>query len=91
MINEGTAYGTALNPALRAAPAQPGLPGGTAYGTALAVKHILALLEQRGVVAHGEVVKALDSALDELNGLKGVMAPDASAAAARTISLLYLR
>jgi hypothetical protein len=90
MINEGTAYGTALDPALRAAPAQPG-PGGTAYGTALAVKHILALLEQKGVVAHGEVVKALDSALDELNGLKGVMAPDASAAAAKAIGLLYLR
>ena len=79
-----------LIPALRAAPAQPGLPGGTAYGTALAVKHILALLEQKGV-AHGEVVKALDSALDELNGLKGVMAPDVSAAAAKAIGLLYLR
>jgi hypothetical protein len=90
MINEGTAYGTAPDPALRAAPAQPGNPGGTAYGTALAVKHILALLEQKGV-AHGEVVKALDSALDELNGLKGVMDPDASAAAAKAIGLLYLR
>jgi hypothetical protein len=54
------------------------------------VKHILALLEQKGV-AHGEVVKALDSALDELKGLKGVMAPDASAAAAKAIGLLYLR
>jgi hypothetical protein len=36
MIDEGTAYGTALDPALRAAPAQPGNPWGTAYGTALA-------------------------------------------------------
>ena len=68
------------------------ITGGTAYGTGLALKHILALLEHKGVVTQGEVVKALDGALDELQSLrKGVMAPDATAEAGRAIGLLYVR
>lgn len=65
---------------------------GTAYGTNLAVKHILALLERKGITTQDEVVKALDGALDELQSLrKGVMAPDATAEAGRAIGLLYVR
>ena len=69
------------------------ITGGTAYGTDLALKHILALLEHKGVVTHGEVVKALDGALAELEELRrnGAIAPDAGAAAGRAIGLLYLR
>ena len=65
---------------------------GTAYGTDLALQHILALLELKNVVTHNEVVGALDNALEELTGIsKGVMTPDASAAAGKAIGLLYLR
>jgi hypothetical protein len=69
------------------------ITGGTAYGTDLALKHILALLEHKGVVTQGEVVKALDGALAELDELRrsGVIAPDAGAAAGRAIGLLYVR
>jgi len=69
------------------------ITGGTAYGTGLALKHILALLEHKGVVTQGEVVKALDGALAELDELRrnGTIAPDAGAAAGRAIGLLYLR
>jgi hypothetical protein len=69
------------------------ITGGTAYGTGLALKHILALLERKGVTTHGEVVSALDAALAELDELRrnGAIAPDAGAAAGRAIGLLYLR
>jgi hypothetical protein len=65
---------------------------GRAYGVTLALKHILGLLERNGVIKHGDVVGALDNALDELKGLsKGVTTPDAATAAGNAIGLLYIR
>jgi hypothetical protein len=65
---------------------------GRAYGVALALKHILGLLERSGVIEHRDLGGVLDDALAELKSLgEGVIAPEAGAAAAKTIGLLYLR
>jgi len=42
---------------------------GRAYGATLALKHILGLLERKGVVTHSELTNVLDDALEELRAL----------------------
>jgi hypothetical protein len=64
---------------------------GRAYGIALAVKHVLALIERKGVVTTNETTSALDAALEELGTLKGAITPEAAADAGNTVGLLYSR
>jgi hypothetical protein len=65
---------------------------GTAFGTALALKHILSMLEQKGIVTRKEIVRVLDGAIDELKALgKNAIPAEAGADAAKAIGLLYIR
>ena len=65
---------------------------GTAFGTALALKHILGMLEQKGLVTRKEIVRVLDGAIDELKALgKNAIPAEAGADAAKAIGLLYIR
>jgi hypothetical protein len=41
---------------------------GRAYAVTMALKHILGLLESKGLLAPGELTKVLDAALEELYG-----------------------
>ncbi len=63
---------------------------GRAYGIAIALKHILGLLESKRLLAQGERTKVLDAALGELDGIT-TLTPTARAEASKTIGALYLR
>lgn len=67
---------------------------GRAFGATIALKHILALLERKGIVGTNELTDALDAAQAELNQISsrpGVIASEAVAEAGRGIGLLYVR
>jgi hypothetical protein len=72
---------------------------GRAFGVNLALKHILALLERKGLVSQSELTDVLDVALEELQTIANrnhqdqspVMAPEAVAEAGRAIGSLYVR
>jgi hypothetical protein len=68
------------------------LEEGRAYALAIAVQHLLRLLERRGIVSAGETRSMLDSALEELNDLikRQVLSATAGAEGAKTIGALYL-
>jgi hypothetical protein len=63
---------------------------GRAFGATVALKHILGLLERKGLVTNGEITKVLDAALDELKGVS-TLTPAAHAEAGRAVGLLYVR
>jgi hypothetical protein len=66
---------------------------GTAYGTAIALKNLLRLLERKRVLNSAEVTSMLDASLEELRGLarnSNVIEPNAHADAAKAVGLLYL-
>jgi hypothetical protein len=66
---------------------------GRAFGATLALKHILGLLERKGLVTHNELTSVLDDAQEETRAIadRTAMAPDSAAAAGRAIGLLYVR
>jgi hypothetical protein len=67
---------------------------GRAFGTTLALKHILGLLERKGLVSQEELTKVLDGAQEELQAIKdrpGVIAPQMVDEAGRAIGYLYVR
>jgi hypothetical protein len=66
---------------------------GRGFGATLALKHVLGLLERKGMVTHNELTNILDDALEELRtiGERGVIAPAEAAIAGRAIGLLYVR
>jgi hypothetical protein len=63
---------------------------GRAFGATMALKHVLRLLERKGVITHAEIITTLDDALEELRGVTS-LAPDAHAAAGRAVGFLYVR
>jgi hypothetical protein len=63
---------------------------GRAFGATMALKHILGLLERKGVITHGELTSVLDAALAELGGIDQ-LSPAARAEAGRAVGLLYVR
>lgn len=63
---------------------------GRAFGTTVALKHILAMLELKGILTHGERVKMLDEALGELDKIEP-LTPEARAEAGRAIGFLYVK
>ncbi len=66
---------------------------GRAFGATLALKHILGLLERKGLVTHNELTSVLDDAQEETRAIadRTAMAPDSAAAGGRAIGLLYVR
>lgn len=67
---------------------------GRAFGATIALKHILALLESKGIIGTKELTDALDAAQAELKAIgnrPGVMTPEATAEAGRGIGYLYVR
>ena len=62
---------------------------GRAYGVTIALKHILGLLERKGVFTNAERFQVLDDALEELYGLP--LTPTAKAEAGNTVGALYHR
>jgi len=63
---------------------------GTAYAAALTMRHLLRLLESKGLLSNSEIRQALDGALGELReaGARGAISHDASAEASRTIEMM---
>jgi len=61
---------------------------GRAYGLAIAVQHILRLLENKGVLTREDTTGMLDAALEELKTMP--LSPTELADAAKTIGALYL-
>jgi hypothetical protein len=67
---------------------------GRAFGNTIALKHILALLERKGIVSTRALTDALDAAQAELNQIgerPGVISPAAVAEGGRAIGYLHLR
>ncbi len=67
---------------------------GRAFGATLALKHVLALLERKGIISTSELTDTLDAAQAELRQIAerpDVIAPNAVAEAGRGIGLLYVR
>jgi hypothetical protein len=67
---------------------------GRAFGATLVLKHVLGLLEGKGLVTQRELTETLDAALEELRVIgnqPNVIAPSAAAEAGRAIGLLYVR
>lgn len=67
---------------------------GRAFGLTIALKHILAHLERKGIIGTKELTDLLDAAQAELKVISkrpGVIAPEAVAEAGRGIGYLYVR
>jgi len=65
---------------------------GRSYGLAMVLQHLLRKLEQRGVLSPTETTAMLDHVCNELaeQYKQQVLAPEASADAAKTVGMLYL-
>jgi hypothetical protein len=62
------------------------------YAAAIAIQHLLRTLEAKGIMEPTETAAMLDGVLDELAclGRDGVMSPEETASARKTIGVLYL-
>ena len=69
------------------------IENGTAYASALAIRHLLRLLERKKVLAFSETKQMLDGILEEIRDVsgRGAISPKASADASNTIGMMYLR
>jgi hypothetical protein len=63
---------------------------GTAYAAALTIRHLLRLLESKGLLSSYEIRQALDGVLGELReaGARGAISHDASTEALRTVEMM---
>ena len=63
---------------------------GTAYAAALTIRHLLRLLESKGLLTPYEIRQVLDGALGELReaGARGAISPDASTEASQAIGMM---
>jgi hypothetical protein len=63
---------------------------GTAYAAALTIRHLLRLLENKGLASSSEIRQLLDAVQGELReaGASGALSRDASAEASKTIGIM---
>jgi hypothetical protein len=63
---------------------------GTAYAAALTIRHLLRLLEDKGLASSSEIRQLLDGVQDELReaGPRGALSHEASAEASQAIGMM---
>jgi hypothetical protein len=65
---------------------------GRGYAAAIALQHLLRILEAKGIMEAAETTAMLDGVLGELDNLQknGVMSPEVNVAARKAIGIMYL-
>ena len=65
---------------------------GRGYAAAIALQHLLRTLEAKGIIEVTETTAMLEGVLDELDelGKNRIMSPEETAAARKTIGMMYL-